>query len=197
MENIELFKQVEEKLNKQYDCEIESIDSFLDGTEDIIEFIYDEELVGLYSIKRNKVIYEPEICSDIEFHPELGLISLYSWDNNMKIWIDLFGRVILQDGEILQAFDYDCYFIKKNYYAESSSIGTVGYGKQELFKPYLGSYEDDDYDGTKLSGLIEAVPDSSGRYLMIKTENNSKENLIGIYDLKNLNWVCEAKKLIV
>jgi hypothetical protein len=195
MENSELFNEIEQKLNKIYDCEIESIDSFLDGTEDIIEFIYDEELVGLYSAKRNKVIYEPEICSDIEFHPELGLISLYSWDNNMKIWIDLFGRVILQDGEILQAFDYDSYFIKKNYYAESSSIGTVGYGTQELYKPYLGSYEDDNYDGTILSGLLEAMPDESGRYLMIKIENNLKEILIGVYDLKEQKWICEKQKI--
>ena len=200
MENSELFKKVEEKLSKNYNTEVEPIDSFLEGTDVIIEFTYHDEdegedFVGLYSTKRNKVILEPRNCSDMEFHHELGLISFFCWDDNINVWIDLFGKVILKDGEILQAFEYDYYFIKKNYYAESSTIGTVGYGKNELYKPYLGNYEDDDYNGTKLSGLIEAVPDSSGRYLMIKTENNLNEKLIGIYDLEEHKWVCEKQKL--
>ena len=195
MENSALFVQVEQKLNKKYECEIETIDSFLKGTEEIIEFMYNEEFTGLYSTKLNKVIYEPEICSDIEFNSELGLISLYSWSNNKLIWIDLLGRVILEDGKIIQSFLYDFYYIEKNYYAESSSIGTTGYSTYELYKPNFGSYLDDDQGGPKIRGILDAVPDFSGRYLMIKLENNLKEKLIGVYDLKELKWICETKQI--
>ena len=200
MENSELFKQVEEKLNKHLNAEIESIHSFLDGTKDLIEFSYHdenegEELCGIYSTKLDRLIYKPEVCSDIKYHNDLNLISLFNWEENIKIWIDLNGKIILTDGEIIQAFAYNCYLIQKNYYSESSSIGTVGISKQELFKPGYDNEEEEDFSGILITEVVEAVADSTERYLMVKIENHLKENMIGIYDIKYYKWVCELKKI--
>jgi hypothetical protein len=195
MGNAELFNKIKDKLGTQYKYNIEPIDSFLKDTNEIIEFKCvlqegGEELHGLYSTKLNKVIYEPVICSDVIYHGHLDLISLFNWAENMNVWLDLNGKIILMDGEIIEAFRNNCYLVNNLYYNHSASIGPVGYSIHELMQTE-GSYAVNDFSSRLLiTGIVETIPESSGRYLMIKSESGHKL-LIGVYDLDELKWACE------
>ncbi len=192
MGNSELFKKLEEKLRVTYPGKIVPIDSFLKDTNDIIEFKFvsedgRQELHGLYSIMQNKVIYEPAICSDVMYHGHLDLISLYNCNENMNVWLDLNGKVILMDGQVIETFRNNCYLVNNLHYNNSSS---VGYSIHELIKSEGSNAANDFSNRLLITGIVETVPESSGRYLMIKSESGHKL-LIGVYDLDELKWICE------
>lgn len=189
MESDEILKQVESKLNEKYEIEIDNIYR-LEGAEEIIVFEFDsDEMCGLYSTKRNKVIFEPEICSDVTFHHEFNLISLDSYDNHELVWLDLGGKEVLRGGAILEEFANGCYYADIVF--ENFSGDRELYSK-ELIKP--GLMND---DGADISGLVGGISDISqdatGKFLMITSQNSRKERLIGVYDLNNLKWLCEPQ----
>lgn len=189
MENGEILKQVELKLNEKYDIEIDNI-YHLHEADEIIVFEYDaNEMCGIFSTTLNKVIYEPETCSDVTFHPDFRLISLDSYDKHERVWIDLHGKEILRGGTIFQYFGDGCY------YAEVESENFSGdriESTKAIIKPGL-----EDEDGEDISVLVSQVHAVSETefpdFLVIKIKNSRAEILIGVYDITKLKWICQPQ----
>lgn len=172
----------------------------LKDSSDIVVFQFErngDDVVGLYSTQLNKIIYEPDNCSDEEYHTEFNLISIIPYRSHTKLWFNREGEILFSGGNVLKAFSNDIYLIIKE--DESFFKDRLEYSR-DLIRPNLN----DDHDENNRSrysrsiittGVIDATEDEDGMFMMIRIENDFKEILIGIYDIKKLKWVLELQNI--
>lgn len=192
MENSEILNELEKKLSKMYECEIEQF-YHLEEARDIVVFVFDDEdpQTGLYSLRENQVIFEPQsIDSDVVYDTELDLISMLL-SSQSKIWIDTNGKIILRGGTVLKRLTSKFFLVDKEYGNFDKTWYTA---KREVIRANI--YDDDEnVDSIIARMVIDATVDEDGSYLMIETQYTPENNALGIYDTSRNIWICENQKV--
>jgi hypothetical protein len=194
MENLEILKDLEKKLSKIYEYEIEQC-FHLEEVRDIVVFSFeddDDQQTGLYSLRENKVIFEPQTIdpADIVYDTELHLISLLI-SCQSKIWIETSGKIILSGGTVLKRLTSQFFMVDKEYGNFDNTWYTT---KREVIRAYIND-DDENVNSIIARMVIDATVDEDGNYLMIETIYTPENNSLGIYDTRKNIWICENQKV--
>jgi hypothetical protein len=193
MENSEILNELEKKLSKMYECEIE-LCYHLEAARDIVVFAFDDDdpQTGLYSLRENQVIFEPQSIApaDIVYDTALHLISLLL-SNQSKIWIDASGKIILRGGTVIKRLTNQFFMVDKEYGNFDNTWYTA---KREVIRAYMND-DEENVNSIIAKMVIDATVDEDGNYLMIETKYTPENNALGIYDIRKNSWICENQKV--
>lgn len=163
---------------------------------DVYEFYFeeDDEECGLYNARLNKIIREPSLISDFDYHPEFELISYYKYTIHDTEWITLNGEIILSGGNILKKLSHGCYHISKS---EDNFSKTVISQSKYIYCAFPEYYGNDSSDFNKylISNVENVVMNDHEDYLLIETLDYRNNKNVGVYDLHNRKWIHELKEV--